>query len=474
MICPTDDVLARLLAGEAADDTVAHVNACPECHSRLDRASDDPELGSWRGAFRSISASNHNRAAELARVIDVLASPHLTAGPDSPGPWPLLGPALRPGDLGSIGPYPVEAELGRGGMGIVFRAFDPALKRTVAIKVLRPAADDAATRVRLEREAQSLARLHHANIVGVHAVGETSAGLPYLVLEYVDGPSLAEHLRKHGPLAPADAAELIAAVADGLQAAHEAGLIHRDLKPANILLGDPSAESRKLWPRVVDFGLVRGAGATHTASGMLAGTPAYMSPEQIRDPAEIDALADVYSLGATLYECLTGDVPFRGSAAMVLRQVLDDEPRPPRLLNESVPRDLEVICLKAMAKNPASRYRSMAELAADLRRYLSHEPILARPAGRIERAWRWCRRNPRTATLTGLVATLLLVLAAGGTTAAVLISRAYGRAVVAQQQAETDFDIALHSLQTLAETVQKQMGTQPGLLPVKRKLLETA
>lgn len=484
MSCPDDESLNQLLTGVGADDWRAHVDSCANCLKRLDRISDVAVLDSWRGVIQSDNSNGDNRtdrrnSPDLNRVIAALADetpwPELdTSAQSQIGPWPLLGPALRSGDLGSIGAYPVETELGRGGMGIVFRAVDPALKRTVAIKVLRPATDGTATRARLEREARSLAKLRHTNIVAVHAVAQTPAGLPYLVLEYVDGPSLADHLQKHGPLQSTDAADLIAAVADGVQAAHDVGLIHRDLKPANILLEHPSSGPGKYCPKVVDFGLVRGADTTLSAAGLLAGTPAYISPEQVRDPEQIDARADVYGLGVTLYECLTGEVPFRGSTAMVLRQVLDGEPRPPRQLNENVPRDLETICLKALAKDPAQRYHIMAEFAADLRRFLNNEPILARPTGRVERTWRWCRRNPKLAALTGLVATLLVALAVGGTTAAVLISKAYSRAIVAQQQAEADFDVALHSLQTLAETVQKQMGTQPGLLPVKRKLLETA
>jgi serine/threonine protein kinase len=290
-------------------------------------------------------------------------------------------------------------------MGVVFRAHDPLLNRTVAIKVLRPSTDDAASRSRLGREAQALAKLKHANIVQVFAIAETTTGLPYLVMEFVPGINLAEHIHQHGRLNPTQAARLVANIAAGLQLAHDAGLIHRDVKPANIVLpGELANKSESVFDhaKLTDFGLARATESTATASTLLAGTPAYMSPEQVRDPGRIDARADVYSLGATLYECLTGDAPFRGSTAMVLRQVLDDEPAPPRRMNEAVPRDLQVICLKAMAKEPGRRYSSAADFAADLQRYLSGEPIHARPVGMVERSMRGhaaSRCRPRSSPL---------------------------------------------------------------------------
>jgi tetratricopeptide (TPR) repeat protein len=465
--CPPPLVLEAWLtgsvAGSEADSLRGHVAACPGCQAELDRLSDDPELRRW--AADPPPPADTAFDAVLARL---LATPSAAAAlPER------------------IGPYRVEAELGRGGMGVVYRALDEALARPVAVKVVRPDAVGPAARERFAREARAAASVRYDHVVSVYGVGETPDGAPYLAMEHLAGPTLADLIRTRQRLAAREAAAVAAQVADGLAAAHAAGLVHRDVKPGNILF-DPATGRAKL----ADFGLARGDAVPSglTAEGVVAGTPAYLSPEQARGAAALDGRCDVYGLGVTLYEALTGEVPFRGAAHLVLRQILEDEPRPPRQLNDAVPRDLETVVLQALAKEPGRRYPGAAEFAADLRRWLNGEPVRARPVGWPERAWRWCRRNPRVAVLTGLVAGLLLLLAAGSTVAAVLIAGAYNRAerdreaaVLAGQRAatsaaaaEADFALALKALDTLVGTVQKQMGTQPGLLPVRRRLLETA
>ncbi len=284
-----------------------------------------------------------------------------------------------------IGDYELLEELGRGGMGVVFKARDVKLNRYVAVKMILPGAmPDETDLERFQTEASAAACLKHPNVVAVHAVGQEN-GRWYYCMDLIEGPSLAKRLSS-GPLPGRTAARYMVGVARGIDHAHRHGVLHRDLKPANILL---DADDQ---PHVADFGLAKQMtrdrhGCTRT--GAILGTPGYMAPEQASGAKEIGPACDVYGLGALLYELLTGRPPFQAETPLdTLMQVLERDPAPPRLLNHKVDRDLETICLKCLQKDPGRRYPSAAMVADDLERYLNGESIRARTFSMIDRiAW---------------------------------------------------------------------------------------
>jgi WD40 repeat protein len=401
------------LPEEEALGVRAHLAGCGQCQVVFDRMIEKPEWKQWASVCWpqcAVSGGSHPRLAmepALARLLDKLRAtpaPDVCASADTAEELDrslsCLGPPLLPGDLGSLGPYRVLAELGRGGMGIVLRAYDPELRRTVALKVLPLDRTDAKARARFVREAQAAAGIEHDHVVPVYAVANSADGPPYLVMQYVEGPTLRQRIEAEGRLDPHEAARICQQAADGLAAAHRAGVVHRDIKPGNVMLERGTGRAK-----IMDFGLVRlnTVPGGMTQDGTIPGTPEYMSPEQVRAPDHVDARSDVYSLGVTLYEALTGEVPFRGVAHLVLQQVLNDEPRPPRRLNDKTPRDLETICLHCLQKDPGKRYPSADALACDLRRFLAGQPIQARPIRVWERAAKWARRRPAIAALLALV-----------------------------------------------------------------------
>lgn len=315
--------------------------------------------------------------------------------------------------------------LGRGGMGVVFKALQVGLDRMVAVKMmLGDVWADPGARARFAAEAEAVAAVNHPNVVRVYEFGENAAH-PYLVMEYLPGGSLAAHLKEHGSFKPNDAAQLVESIARGVQAAHEAGVIHRDLKPANILfnseLGIRNSESPAPIPKVTDFGLAKRSGSEGlTLTGIIMGTPGYMAPEQAAGQGKfVGPGADIYALGIILFECLTGRLPHDAEdTAGLLTQVMTEEPSSVRKFAPNTPSDLDLICLKCLAKQSSERYPTAAALADDLARFVRGEPVTVRPAGAIEIALKWVRRHPTRAAAYALavVAAGLTVLAAGAIT----------------------------------------------------------
>jgi serine/threonine-protein kinase len=376
---------------------------------------------------------------------------------DKPIPKRADGPTLP-----QIPGYEVEMALGRGGMGVVYRARHLRLNRLVALKMLLSGAyADSRELARFLREAEAVAGLRHPNIVQVHDMGDHE-GRPYFTMEYVEGGSLAQKLMGT-PQCVSFAAAWVATLAEAVQVAHQGGIIHRDLKPANILLqrkpelpvpnsheGNPDTGSISpappsdldyrigdFDPKIADFGLARHfeRESVLTQSGTPVGTPSYMAPEQGKGQTNgIGPGVDIYALGAILYELLTGRPPFKGETpAETVMQVIQQEPVPPARLNAKVPRDLETICLKCLQKEPARRYASAAALADDLRRFGDGRPIKARPVGWAERLRRWCRRKPAAAALA-VTALALVGLALAGARSAEL-RQAERRTETARQEA---------------------------------------
>lgn len=407
---------------------------------------------------------------DAAGVVTQVFNEFSTVAPTRPGHAALqeVAAGATSQDLGTaddgptqFGDYELLEEIARGGMGVVYRARQKQANRVVALKMILSGQFAGEEEVqRFRSEAEAAARLDHPHIVPVFDVGEHE-GQHYFSMGYVDGESLTDRLHD-GPLPPQSAAQLVRSTADAIACAHEHGVIHRDLKPSNVLI------DRSGKPRVTDFGLAKhvGADSNLTATGQVMGTPSYMPPEQAAgEVTQIDERSDVYSLGAILYTLVTGRPPFQAAQIVeTLRQVIDDNPVEPRVLNPAVDRDLETICLKCLEKDPARRYQRAQDLIDELDRYLSGRPIVARAITRRERLWRWCRRQPLVA---GLIATAVASLVIGTGVSIYFAVLAQQRAEHAQQGTR----VALTALETVINTVQNKLRDIPAAQEIRRELL---
>jgi eukaryotic-like serine/threonine-protein kinase len=366
----------------------------------------------------------------------------------------------------SFGHYELLEPIAKGGMGIVYKARQRSLNRIVAIKMILAGQfadeDDVG---RFYAEAEAAAALSHPNIVAIHEIGEVS-GQHFFSMDYIEGQSLSGLIAEN-PVPPRRAAELMITISETMEFAHENGVVHRDLKPANVLL------DKRQRPLITDFGLAKQVNTSQsqrTMAGSIVGTPSYMPPEQAAGRLDqVGAWSDLYSLGAILYELITGRPPFRASSPFeTIRQVLETEPPSPRVLNPSVPKDLETICVKCLQKERTRRYGSAQELADELKRFLRGEPIQARPISQVARFWRLCKRYPITSSA---IATAVVFFIA----ASVILAVAYVRTAAALAQAEASFVEQNEVIDTFLTTVgEKTLANLPGGQKVQKQLLDDA
>jgi serine/threonine protein kinase/23S rRNA maturation mini-RNase III len=457
--------LRQIYLSGAKVDTESLLKDYPECRETI--LGFDPQ-------FETLVATKEDAYATQLQGTRILEGPSAKSSTEQPAGELLTSRSYYP----KIPGFDILSELGRGGMGVVYRARQISANRLVALKVVRNEVLDTAdheTRAnaleRFRTEAKAAASLQHDNIISVYEVGEVpskdtrSSPLRYYAMRFVQGTSLFDMIRK-GPLENRRAAKYVMHVARALQAAHDQGILHRDMKPHNVMV-----EAATDRPLVADFGLAKFVHSDNsiTYAGQIMGTPSYMSPEQAQDATLVKAPADQYSLGATLYHLLAGHPPFAAPTVQeTIRQILEKPAVRLRESNPAIDLDLETICMKAIEKEPSKRYGSCQEFAEDLERYLDGRPIQARPVSNTERAWRWCRRNPTLAGMIGAVAALAL-----STFAAIIVG--YRQTADALAVSESRLNKALQVVDDLFTQVSEdELLNEPGMQKLRTELLQRA
>ena len=430
--CPSNEMLQKLLDATLSTSDVEtvgfHVETCSSCQSLLDELSSDPEI---EDASRPLGVTPKRIPASHVSVSRCIER---------------------------LGRYEIRRQIASGGSGVLYEAWDSDLGRAVALKVLRHEhASDVESQQRLRREARVTSQIRHDNVLPVYEfIPGNGNQLPSaIVMKLVSGRTLADFVSGKQRISPAKAARLTEQVARGIAAAHQAGLVHRDIKPSNLLVDDTNAD-RVL---VSDFGLVRESDETSdlTQTGSLAGTPVYMSPEQIHDAKTIDGRSDIYSLGCVLYQLLTSQTPFAGTVRMVLWQILNEEPKSPRNLDDQIPIAIENVCLKAMSKDADHRYQTASEMADDLQRFLDGKPTIAKPVGSIARLRRVVRRYPVAAATLGVLMLSSLLIATITSVAAVRLAAANELSQRYARRSVKDRDVTLAAMETVVFTAYDEL-----------------
>ncbi len=493
-VCPNDEILKAVLNLQS-DDSLSvqvreHLAQCQSCQRRLDQLTSSPDL-------KAVHRQSHRGWGESARkLVSHIAkefSNKLIAGQRDAIQFTETQQIAADTEVSqdgldanrldevefedlpkTIGRYSVLKELGRGGSGVVYLAFDPEINRKIAVKRIH--STSGSQKSRLIREAKAAAKLQIDQVVRVYSIESDDDGNPFITMEFVEGQTLSAEIQQFRYL-PTDRAVMICIeMATAVQSAHDRGMLHRDIKPGNILMDH---EGRA---KLADFGLAQlGESVPQlTKTGVLLGTPAYMSPEQAVG-AELDARSDVYSLGCVLYECLTGSMPFYGTTHQVLKQIAEEQPVSMLKLNENIPRELHLICRMAMAKRPENRYVSADAFRQDLIAATNGDAIVAKPETAMQTASRWYRKNETIAWLSGMVATLLIATTIVSLVSARQISKESQKAILASQEskrmaleADKQRALAVETLNELVFDIQNKLKGKPGTIQVKQAILETA